>query len=95
MKNSKNISVICPFFNEQNIISAALKLMVKNLSKEFDNWELVLVDDGSTDNSLSIVLKLAQNYSPKVRILSCARNQGRWRAVKNGVDAAIGDIIGK
>tara|TARA_B100001142_G_scaffold271050_1_gene277398 strand:- start:31 stop:1065 length:1035 start_codon:yes stop_codon:yes gene_type:complete len=93
MKINENISVICPFFNEQDIIAAALEIMVKNLNNHFNEWELILVNDGSSDKSLSIVTEEAKKHGSRVRILSYKRNQGRGRAIKSGIDLANGDIV--
>jgi glycosyltransferase involved in cell wall biosynthesis len=87
------VSVVCPFFNEQAIIDAATRRMARNLAAQFDDWELILVNDGSTDRSLEVLLASLESGDPRVRVLSCPVNQGRGRALKNGIDAARGDII--
>jgi glycosyltransferase involved in cell wall biosynthesis len=88
------ISVVCPFYNEEAIIVAATKRMIANLHSQFDEWELIMVNDGSRDRSLAMLLAaLDSQRLDRVRIISCSVNQGRGRALKNGIDAAIGDII--
>ena len=87
------ISVVCPFYNEANILDAAIARMVRNLSSQFDDWELILVNDGSTDHSLATALATPAGADTRVRVLSTQWNQGRGRALKNGIDAARGDII--
>ena len=49
------VSIICPFFNEELIIEKAAYGMISNLEKSQLDWELVCVNDGSTDNGLSIL----------------------------------------
>jgi hypothetical protein len=47
------VSVVCPFYNEEDGIVDAVDRMNARLGEQFDDWELVLVDDGSTDKSPS------------------------------------------
>ena len=87
------ISVISPFYNEENIIVSSAKRMLNNLSNQFSDWELILVNDGSQDNSLQKLLDSKEVKNKRLRIVSCEINQGRGRALKNGIDLASGDII--
>ena len=87
------ISVVCPFYNEQDIIEAATRRMLANLNSQFFHWELILVNDGSKDDSLANLLATLPRDDERVRVLSCSVNQWRGRALKNGIDAATGDII--
>lgn len=88
------ISIVCPFYNEEAIITAATKRMVGNLDEQLDDWELILVNDGSRDRSLEVLLaSLDSQQLKRVKIISCSVNQGRGRALKNGIEAAIGDIV--
>jgi glycosyltransferase involved in cell wall biosynthesis len=87
------VSVVCPFFNEAAIIERAAARMIANLSAQFDNWELILVNDGSRDDSLPLLLASLPPADKRIRVLSCGLNQGRGRALKNGIDAARGEII--
>lgn len=87
------VSVVCPFFNEEDIIESSLKRMHANLTSQFPDWELILVNDGSRDKSLENLLTVWPSDEPRVRVLSCSVNQGRGRALKNGIDVATGDII--
>lgn len=87
------ISVVCPFFNEEDIIESSARRMLANLESQFSDWELILVNDGSTDGSVANLLEALPAAEKRVRVLSCPINQGRGRALKNGIDAATGDII--
>lgn len=86
------VSIICPFFNEELIIETAAQLIVKSLKNLPVEWELILVDDGSTDDSLSLVSKTMEMY-PRVRIITYKTNQGRGEALRTGINYAQGDII--
>ncbi len=87
------VTIVCPFFNEESIIVAATKRMIANLRAQFDDWELILVNDGSRDRTLNTLCSTLDQSEKRVRVISCAINQGRGRALKNGIDAASGDII--
>lgn len=95
MTAAPRVSVVCPFFNEQGVLVAATERMLETLARDFgDDWELILVNDGSTDESLSKLLDLAKRAGDgRLRVLSYPRNQGRGRAIKSGIDAARGQII--
>jgi glycosyltransferase involved in cell wall biosynthesis len=88
------ISVVCPFFNEQAILEAAVRRMLVNLRAQIKlPWEIILVDDGSRDESLPRLLGVLRAEDACVRVLSLPTNQGRGRALKAGIDAARGEII--
>jgi dolichol-phosphate mannosyltransferase len=87
------VSIVCPFFNEADIIEAAYRRMLSNLAAQFQDWELILVNDGSRDDSLANLMAAVSPTERRVRVLSCSVNQGRGRALKNGIDSATGDVI--
>jgi glycosyltransferase involved in cell wall biosynthesis len=89
------VSVVCPFFNEQAVVVAAAERMITTLDRDFGaDWELILVNDGSTDASLPKLLEIAgRTGQGRLRVLTFAANQGRGRAIKAGIDAANGRII--
>lgn len=77
------ISIIVPVYNVQKYLEACLESLIK---QTYDNYEVILVNDGSTDQSLEIC-KLFENKSEKVKIInqqnsgvSCARNKGLEQA---------------
>jgi dolichyl-phosphate beta-glucosyltransferase len=95
MADTVHLSVVCPFFNEEAIIEAATQRMLHNLREQFgaSGWELILVNDGSVDQSLGLLSAMVADIPERVRILSLPRNQGRGRALKTGIDAAQGELI--
>ncbi len=90
-----SLSVVCPFYNEELIVVAAAERMIGNLARLFGaDWELILVNDGSTDRSLMLLREsLAGMSGGRVVVLSYPHNAGRGRALKTGIDAARGEII--
>jgi dolichol-phosphate mannosyltransferase len=88
------ISVVCPFYNEEAIIAVAARHFIAKLESGLEDWELILVDDGSKDGSRAALTAALGDINPsRVRVLGYQRNMGRGHALKTGIDAAIGDII--
>ncbi len=86
------ISIVIPFYNEeQNIKPLYLKLCQVFETSNFD-FELIYVDDGSADQSLSLVEKLHQEDS-RVKFISFSRNFGHQVALSAGLDYAQGDAV--
>ena len=86
------ISVVCPFYNEESIIEGAVRLMLDNLSRLDDDWELIIVNDGSKDTSPRIAREL-EMANEKLRVVSYSRNRGRGYAIRKGVEEANGDLV--
>jgi polyisoprenyl-phosphate glycosyltransferase len=92
MKNNDIlVSVIAPFYNEEQCIEEYLDATLKILKEHFTNYEIVLVDDGSEDESVNIV-KSKQKLEHNIRLLRLTRNYGREIAMTAGFDNCIGDI---
>ena len=85
------ISVVVPVFNEQDTLSELYRRLIEVLEPEED-FELVFVDDGSTDRSRGILLALHER-DPRVVVLGLSRNFGHQLALTAGVDHAHGDAI--
>ncbi len=89
---SLDLSVVCPFYNEESIIGEAIAALLARLDGMAVKWELIVVDDGSRDRSAEIAHEIAQRH-PNLRVLSYAHNRGRGHALKTGIDQARGEII--
>lgn len=66
-----SISIGIPFYNAENYLEDAICSV---LAQTYDSWELILVDDGSTDNSLFIAHKY-ENYDNRIRVISDGENK--------------------
>lgn len=66
--------------------------MIANLQRLEETWELVIVNDGSVDDSLRIAQEKAQQ-DPRIKVVSYTKNKGRGYALRTGIHAARGDII--
>ena len=90
--NSKFISIVIPAYNEGGRIESTLAQVVGYLSTNFSRFEVVVVDDGSTDDTAQRVA-LAAAKEPRVRLLSFPDNRGKGFAVRQGVLAARGAAV--
>ncbi|MDT4292318.1 glycosyltransferase [Methylomonas sp. MO1] len=82
------ISVIMPCYNSAHIIE---KTIANLYQQTFDNFELVVVDDGSLDNSLEVLQKITELYK-NIKIIS-QQNKGPGPARNRGLGAASGEFI--
>ena len=88
----KKISFILPVFNEQENIKHIYKEILINFSKEKYEYEIIFVDDGSTDKTLKEIKSLIEK-DHNVKFLSFIKNYGHQTALKAGYDNASGDAI--
>lgn len=86
------LSVIAPMFNEQDVIVAFLEQTLAILSTNFEWFELILVDDGSSDKTIERCLPFIEQY-PQIRILKFSRNYGHEIASTAGFDYAHGNFV--
>jgi len=92
MKNKDfKVSVVVPAFNEEGNIRKLTEKLV-DILKDYTDYEILFVDDGSQDNTLEILKGLHERDS-RVHYLSLARNFGHQNALKAGIDHASGDCV--
>lgn len=89
------ISVVIPVFNEEESLSAFYKELVIVLEKIKSSYEIIFIDDGSTDRSLEILksLRIKGLTDSRIRIFSFRRNQGKSEALTLGFSKAKGDYV--
>ncbi len=93
MKNTiDKISLIIPVYNEEENLQDLYSEIARSLSGLTCAWELLLVDDGSTDSSLVVIRALAV-ADERVRFLSFAKNCGQSAAFAAGFRFADGDVV--
>ena len=83
------VSVIIPTYNRENFIGRAL---VSVLSQTYRDMEIIVVDDGSFDDTYGVVKKLAGSEAP-LRYLAHEKNRGAQAARNSGISVAAGDYI--
>jgi len=86
------LSVTIPIYNEEENIPILYDRVKAALDKLGRKWELILVDDGSTDNSFLLLDELAER-DKQVKVIHFKKNFGQTAAMMAGIDYAQGDII--
>ncbi len=86
------VSVVCPFWNEERILESSLDTLGSYMEKLQCAWELVLVDDGSTDDSGGIAGQFC-GRNPRARLVRYSPHRGRGEALRRGLEAARGRFI--
>lgn len=86
------ISAVVPVYNEQESLEAFFKVLIPNISKLDKDYEVIFVDDGSTDKTLEI-LKNFEKDNKNVRILSYRKNRGKAEVLTSGFKASRGDLV--
>jgi len=89
---ARKISIVVPVYNEATNIPALYKELSAQISPLPYSWELVFVDDGSTDGSLQAIKDLAKQDN-KVYYVELSRNFGHQYALKAGLDVSDGDCV--
>lgn len=87
------LSVVIPLYNESPNVAPLLNAVHAALDSYPFPWELIVVDDGSFDETLQELEQLQGRYGAHLRIVALQRNFGQTAAMQAGIDAARGDII--
>ena len=84
---SPYFSIVVPMYNRERFIARAINSFLK---QDFDNYEIIVVDDGSTDKSVDVV----KGYTdPRIKLICHSVNRGVGPARNTGVDAATGEWV--
>lgn len=83
--NEVYISIISPVYNSSEILPTLVKKIIDNVEKITKNYEIILIDDCSTDNSWFVIENMALNNS-KLKACKLSRNFGQHYAITAGID---------
>src|SRR5207244_1834823 len=86
------VSVVCRLRDERALVESLLEDLTRVLRANYENWEIVLVDDGSRDGTTARVKELLGRYEG-VRLLRLSRAFGLDVAITAGLESAIGDVV--
>ena len=86
------LSIIIPLFNEEESLEELNEAIEKVVSKTDIDYEVIYIDDGSTDNSWNIITNLSEKSS-KLKGIKFLRNFGKSQALCAGFDAASGKVV--
>ena len=87
-----DISVVVPLYNEEESLPELVQWIDRVAVSNNLSYEIILIDDGSTDNSWSVVEKLKTQY-PHIKGLSFLRNYGKSAALYEGFKLAEGEVV--
>jgi len=90
---SNQLSIVVPVYNERENLPLLHQAIRQALADCRYPWEVVLVDDGSTDGSAQVLERLAHEDPDHVRVVFLRRNFGQTAAIAAGIDHARGDVI--
>lgn len=85
------ISVVMPVYNASQYLAEAIESIV---SQTFTDWELIIIDDGSTDDSKLIIKRYAQS-DKRIRYYKNEQNMGVIRTLNKGINLSTGKYIAR
>lgn len=88
-----NLSVVVPLFNEEESLPELMAWIARVCTENAFSYEVIFVDDGSTDGSWDVIRQLSTQYPDNVRALHFQRNYGKSAALNEGFKAAKGRVV--
>ena len=92
MEYTKDLSIVISLFNEEESLPELVSWIEKVATREKYEYEIIMVDDGSTDSSWKVITELA-GKNPAIRGISFRRNYGKSAALYHGFKAAEGRVV--
>ena len=92
MNPRTSVSLVIPMFNEEANIEHAIDCAVEALGKYATSWEIIIVDDASTDRSVELV-RAAMQSNPNIRLLRHAKNRKLGGTLRTGFSAVRKEIV--
>ncbi|WP_434637897.1 glycosyltransferase family 2 protein [Sulfurimonas sp. NW7] len=91
-KKSPFLSIVVPCYNEEDVINVFLNKIFSVLEYVDEDFEIVFVNDGSRDSTLSVLKEKSKEYD-NVRVINLSRNFGKEAALTAGIDASKGEVV--
>ena len=91
--NSKSISVVLPAYNEALSIKGELKDIFDFLKDNFNDFEIIVVDDGSKDDTYDICNSMVQKLGSRIKVLQHSKNKGYGAALRSGLFSSEKDLV--
>lgn len=88
-----SLSLVIPVLNEEENLPLLMDQIVASMQPLNQTWEVVFVDDGSSDCSVDVLTELVQKYPDHVRVVVFRRNFGQTAAIAAGLDHSHGETI--
>lgn len=90
--NRPHLSVVIPLFNEEEVLPLLIKELKSNCDALGKSYEIIFVNDGSTDNTAGL-LRVFAHEDLKIKVIQFSRNFGHQAAFNAGIDFAGGDVV--
>lgn len=87
-----DLSIVIPFYNEEDSIKPLYDAVTESMAKLIYSYELILVDDGSKDNTLNKMLEIAKS-DPRLKVVKLKKNYGQTTGLHAGFQNAVGKYI--
>lgn len=87
-----DLSIVIPLFNEDESLPELTDWIARVMDREGNSYEIIFVNDGSTDNSWSVIQELSAK-NPHVKAISFRKNQGKSAGLNQGFKAASGQVV--
>ena len=91
--NIIDVSVVVPLYNEEESLPELMAWIKRVCDQNSLSYEVVMVDDGSTDSSWSVVERLKNEYGDALKAIRFSRNYGKSAALYCGFEAAEGEVV--
>lgn len=92
MEQKRDISIVIPLYNEEESINELCEWISRVMQSHGFTYEVILVDDGSTDRSWEIIERLSNDH-PLIKGIKFKRNYGKSAALDTGFKASSGDVV--
>ncbi|MEZ5452018.1 MAG: glycosyltransferase family 2 protein [Thiothrix sp.] len=94
MTNSADsVSIIVPFYNEEDNVLPMVERVTEALANMAYPWEMVLVDDGSSDRTLQRLREASEKFGNHIHVVELQRNFGQTAAMQAGIDQSRGTLL--
>jgi glycosyltransferase involved in cell wall biosynthesis len=90
--NDIELTILSPIYNEESNLETSISMIQETLQNFDKPWEILLVNDGSTDNTIEICRELEEKIE-NLRVVSYPVNQGRGKALRTGFEHARGRYL--
>jgi glycosyltransferase involved in cell wall biosynthesis len=87
------VSIVVPLFNEEESLATLLDGIDAVFADRDDTYDVILVDDGSTDGSFDVCRSLFDTYPGRIQVFRFSRNYGKSAALSVGIEHAGGDVV--
>lgn len=92
MVREPTLSIVVPMYNEEEVLEILFERLTNELEIIGESYEIVCVNDGSSDSTLELLLA-ANNADPRIKIINFSRNFGKEVALTAGLDHALGRAV--